>query len=104
LILFIFSNSYWVCLLLVTLVGASNSIRLTLANSLTQLNTADDYHGRVMSIFNLLFNGMSRVGALVIGGMAEIITTSWALGFSALLSLLIGLILLFKMPVIRKLE
>jgi predicted MFS family arabinose efflux permease len=104
LIMFTVSNSYWLCLLLVTLVGASNSIRLTLANSLTQLNTSDKYQGRVMSIFNLLFNGMSRVGALAIGGLAEFIPVSWALGISALISALVGLLILFKMPVIRRLE
>ncbi len=104
LIIFALSHQYWLSLLLVSMVGASNSMRLTLANSLTQMNTADDYQGRVMSIFNLLFNGMSRVGALIIGGLAEFITTSWALSISAFLSLLIGLVLLFKMQKIRNLE
>jgi hypothetical protein len=47
---------------------------------------------------------MSRVGALIIGGLAEFITTSWALSISAFLSLLIGLVLLFKMQKIRNLE
>jgi MFS family permease len=104
LIFFSFSRSYQVSLMLVVLVGASNSIRLTLANSLIQLNTSDEYHGRVMSIFNLLFNGMSRVGALAIGGLAEFITTSWALGTSAFISAFLGIIIIFKMPSVRKLK
>jgi hypothetical protein len=57
-----------------------------------------------MSMFNLLFNGMSRVGALAIGGLAEVITTSWALGISAFLSALIGLAMIIKMPSIRSLD
>lgn len=104
LVFFVISGSYWVSLILVGMVGASNSIRLTLANSLTQLNTADDYQGRVMSVFNLLFNGMSRFGALAIGSLAEFITTPLALGVSAFLSALLGLLILFKMPIIRRLE
>jgi len=103
LVFFVLSGSLPLSLLLVVLVGASNAIRLTLANSLAQLNTADEYHGRVMSIFNLLFNGSSRVGALVIGGLAEFTNISWALGVSAALSAVIGLVFIFRMPLIRRL-
>lgn len=101
---FSFSGNFYLSLILVVIVGAFNAVRLTLGNSLTQLNTAEAYHGRMMSIFNLLFNGMSRVGALVIGGFAEIISVSWALGISAFMSAFIGLIMIFKMPGVRKLE
>jgi MFS family permease len=104
LIIFTLSTSFWASLLLVVLVGASNSIRLTLANSLIQLNTTDKYQGRVMSVFNLLFNGMSRIGALAIGGLAEFITVSWALGLSSMISALIGLIIIFKSQAIRNLR
>ncbi len=104
LIAFCYSQMYWVSLLLVTLVGASNAIRLTLANSLIQLNTADDYHGRVMSVFNLLFGGMSRAGTLVIGGMAEIVSVSLALGVGGLVSAVLGLAVLLKLNDVRRLE
>ena len=103
LILFCLSNSFYLSLLLVVLVGASNATRQTLANSLIQLNAADEYHGRVMSIFNLLFNGMSRAGALGIGAMAEFASAAWAMGSSAIISAIIGLILLIRLPAIRKL-
>jgi hypothetical protein len=76
---------------------------LTLANSLTQLTSEDKFHGRVMSVFNLLFNGLSRVGALVIGGLAEITNISWALGVGAVLSAGMGLLFLYRMPQIRRL-
>jgi MFS family permease len=102
LIYFSLSGSFRISLLLVALVGAFNAIRLTLANSLIQLNTSDEYHGRVMSIFNLLFNGMSRVGALAVGGLAEFISTSSALALSAGLSAIVGVIVLFSMPHIRR--
>ena len=102
LVLFAMSSTYWVSLLLVTLVGASNSIRFTLANSLLQLNTSDEYHGRVMSIFNLLFAGMSRVGAVLIGGFGEMVGTSLVLGLSAGLSAVLGILAIFYMPQVRK--
>lgn len=103
LVLFVISGSLPLSLVLVVMVGASNAIRLTLANSLTQLNTTDEFHGRVMSIFNLLFNGMSRVGALVIGGLAEFTTITWALGAGAALSAVIGVVVIYRMPKIHQL-
>jgi predicted MFS family arabinose efflux permease len=103
LIVFCVSKSYQLSLLLVLLVGASNSVRLTLANSLTQLNTSSEFHGRVMSIFNLLFNGMSRIGALVIGGVADVSNVSWSLGLSAGISAIIGFIIFITAPHIREL-
>jgi MFS family permease len=102
LVLFCFTRSFQFGLLLVLLIGASNAIRTTLANSLIQLNTGDEYQGRVMSIFNLLFNGMSRVGALVIGGLAEFSSAPWALGISAAISMVIGLIVHFRMVNVRR--
>lgn len=102
--IFAFSGAFWISMFLVLLIGASNAIRLALANSLTQLSTSDEYHGRVMSVFNLLFNGMSRVGALAIGGLAEFITVPWALGSSALIGAVISLTIFFSMPSIRGLE
>lgn len=103
LLFFVLSGSLPLSLMMVVLVGASNAIRLTLANSLTQLTTEDTFHGRVMSVFNLLFNGLSRVGALVIGGLAEFTNISWALGAGAVLSAGMGLLFLYRMPHIRRL-
>jgi predicted MFS family arabinose efflux permease len=103
LLFFVLSESLTLSLLIVVFVGASNAIRLTLANSLTQLTSEDKFHGRVMSVFNLLFNGLSRVGALVIGGLAEITNISWALGVGAVLSAGMGLLFLYRMPQIRRL-
>lgn len=102
LVLFCLTKSFQFGLVLVLLVGASNAIRTTLANSLIQLNTSDEYQGRVMSIFNLLFNGMSRVGALVIGGLAEFSSAPWALGASAAISMVIGVIVHIRMSNVRR--
>ena len=103
LVLFSLSGTLPLSLLFVIFVGASNAIRLTLANSLAQLNSAKEYHGRVMSIFNLLFNGMSRVGALFIGGFAELTNIAWVLGISAAASAIIGLVVIYRMPQVRRL-
>jgi hypothetical protein len=83
-------------------VGAGNAVRQTLANSLIQLNVAEDYHGRVMSVFNLLFNGMSRVGALGLGAIAEVTGAPLAIGAGALVSVVLGLAFMQVMPHVRQ--
>jgi len=98
LVMFCLSQSFVVSLALVALVGASNAVRQTLANSLIQLGVAEKYRGRVMSIFNLLFNGMSRVGAMGVGGVAELTSVPLALGVSAVTSLFLGLLIVRGMP------
>jgi MFS family permease len=103
LILFCLSTSLLLSLALVALVGGANAVRQTLANSLIQLRAADEYHGRVMSVFNLLFNGMSRVGALGVGGVAEVTGAPLAVGASATAMLVAGLAILWRMPDVREL-
>jgi MFS family permease len=102
LILFTLSKSFWLCLVLVVFIGGGNAIRQTLANSLIQLSALNEFHGRVMSVFNLIFNGMSRVGALLIGGLAEFIGVSWALGIGGSVSLVLSLFVAWRMAYVTK--
>ena len=104
LILFCISQTYLISLLLLLTVGATNAIRQTLANSFIQLNVKERYHGRVMSVFNLLFSGMSRTGALTIGGIAEFIGAPFAIGVGASFSFIIGVVIYRKMPYITDLQ
>ena len=104
LLIFCISGSIPFSLVFVTLLGLSNAIRQTLANSLIQLNVTGEYHGRVMSIFNLLLNGMSRVGTLLIGALAEFTSAPFALGLSALFGAIFGLFVIYRMPHLRRLD
>jgi hypothetical protein len=102
--LFCLSGSFVISLALLVLVGAGNAVRNTLLNSLLQLNADAAYHGRVMSVYNLLFNGMSRVGALVIGGLAQFVGVPRALGAGAAVGLVWGLFVIWRMPYVQRLE
>jgi ENTS family enterobactin (siderophore) exporter len=90
--------------LIVVLIGGSNAVRQALANSLIQLSAKEEYHGRVMSVFNLLFNGMSRVGALVVGGLAEFTGIAFALGVGGTASLLMSLIIVWRMSYVHRIQ
>jgi MFS family permease len=103
LVLFCLSRSLPLSLALIAIVAANSSVRQTLANSLIQIATPEEYQGRVMSIFNLLFHGMSRVGVLGVGGLAEIVGVAWAVGLGAAVSLIWGLIVIWRMPYVHRL-
>lgn len=103
LVFFSMSHSFVLSLALLVLVGAGNAVRNTLANSLLQLNADGDYQGRVMSVYNLLFNGMSRVGALGIGGLAQFIGIPWAIGLGAMACVIWGLFVIWRMPYVQRL-
>jgi MFS family permease len=104
LLLFCISRIFLLSLVFVILTGATNAIRQILANSLIQLNTEEAFHGRVMSIFNLLFNGMARLGALGVGSAAELIGVPLALGASAFICVIIGMATFWRMPEINNIN
>jgi predicted MFS family arabinose efflux permease len=98
LILFTLSRSYPLSLGLIFLVAAGNIVRQALSNSLLQIKSDEAYHGRVMSVFNLMFVGMSRMGALGAGALAEFVGAQLAVGLGALVSLGYGIYVFVKMP------
>ncbi|MCP4361670.1 MAG: MFS transporter [Chloroflexi bacterium] len=103
LILFALSSSFAISFILIVLVGISNAIRQTLATSLIQITTPEEYQGRVMSIFNLLFNGMSRLGNLGVGAAAEVTGVAAAVGLGAAGSLAWGVFVLWRLRYVRDL-
>jgi MFS family permease len=102
LVFFSLARAYPLNLGLLTLVGASYITQQALANALIQINTDEAYLGRVMSIFGLLFNGMSRVGALQVGAVAEVTGVPVAIASSAALAIVWGLFVLWRWPFVRR--
>jgi MFS family permease len=52
-------------------VGAMQIVFLNTCNTTVQVTVPDDLRGRVMSLYTMVFAGMSPVGAFLIGGVAE---------------------------------
>ena len=103
LLAFSISHVLSLSLVLICLVGVFNTVRQTLANSLLLIITPDEFQGRVMSIFIILFNGFSNVGNLAVGGLAEYTGVIEAVGLGAILSIFCGILFLIRMKNIRKL-
>ncbi len=65
------SNLYYFTALSLAITGIFNMFFSTTANSMLQLNSRDDYRGRVMSVYSLVFAGFTPLGSLLSGSVAE---------------------------------
>jgi len=60
----------------------------SLSNGVLQLLVAEQYRGRLMALYSLLFVGLSSaVGAPLIGAAARTVGVEWAIGGSAVVTL-----------------
>lgn len=64
-----FSNNYYLCTLFILGTGFANLAFLNGSNSILQLNTEDEYRGRVMSIYSLFNAGSVPIGNFFVGSV-----------------------------------
>jgi len=69
-------------------VGLGDSVRWTLNQAMIMEEVADEYRGRVMSIFMMIF-GMIPLGVLPAGLLAETVNAQFAVGLLAALLLIV---------------
>lgn len=83
-----FSTQYMITIVLLVLIGIFSIYFATTANTMLQINSKDEYRGRVMSVYSLVF-----AGAVPIGSMFSGIAIS-AIGISRTFQLSGGLVVL----------
>jgi len=69
-VLFALSRSYYISMALMFLAGVAVVWFLANANSTLQLKSPDGLRGRVMSVYTLMFLGMTPIGHFMMGSMA----------------------------------
>jgi MFS family permease len=77
------SQHYLVSLAIIFVLGMASLTFQTSANSLLQLEVPDRLRGRVMSLYILLFLGMTPIGGLLTGAVAQRFGIQLALGSNA---------------------
>ncbi len=87
-IIFSFIRLPALALVLLVLVGVCQTSIASLTNTLIQTSSPDDIRGRVMSVFNIFFNGMFPVGSLIAGALAQTKGAPFALLIGGVLVLL----------------
>ncbi|MFC1886030.1 MFS transporter [Thermodesulfobacteriota bacterium] len=97
------SSSYFPAMVMIVFVGMGQAGRATLANTLLQYYVADEYRGRVMSIYITEF-GLRSIGVFLAGLLAEKIGVQWSVGGSAFILVLISLGVWVFVPRLKNLD
>jgi MFS family permease len=71
LVLFSFSTSFWLSVVLLLPAGYSMMLQMACSNTLIQTMVPDQLRGRVMSVYSMMFMGMAPFGAFFGGALAH---------------------------------
>lgn len=96
LILISFTRTYYHTAALLIITGIFNIWFSTTANSTLQITSTDEYRGRVMSVYSLVFAGASPIGNMFAGVTTDLLGANTAFLLSGVSTLvLIGLLRIF---------
>jgi predicted MFS family arabinose efflux permease len=93
----------WLACVLLIGVGFFFMIENTSSNTLVQTVIPDHLRGRVMSVYMMTFFGLSPIGSLQAGIIAEHLGTPAGMGVGAVIALVYGVIILWRVPLVRRL-
>jgi MFS family permease len=71
LMLFAFSKSFWLSVLLLLPVGYFVMLQMASSNTLIQVMVPDELRGRTMAVYSMMFMGMAPIGALLGGALSD---------------------------------
>jgi MFS family permease len=94
LVLFAFSHSLYVGVILLALVGFGLVLYFSTSNTVLQSIVPDEMRGRVMGIWALIFGGMIPLGSLEAGLLADLVGTPATMAIGALICALAAFVTL----------
>jgi MFS family permease len=71
LMLFAFSKSFWLSVLLLLPVGYFIMLQMASSNTLIQVMVPDELRGRTMAVYSMMFMGLAPIGALLGGALSD---------------------------------
>lgn len=98
-----FTDTFAVALLVLVGAGLGFMVQNATANTLVQTTVPDDLRGRVMSVYMLAFFGMSPIGSLQGGAVAERWGVAAGIGLGASVALGFALWLMWRVPALKRL-
>jgi MFS family permease len=101
LILFSFSRSFWIAAALLVPVGLSMMAQMGASNTLIQTMTPDRLRGRVMAVYSMMFMGMSPIGALVAGVLADRLGAPATVALGGVIALGASIVFALRLPALR---
>lgn len=101
LILFAFSTSFWLSVLLLLPVGYFIMLQMASSNTLIQAMVPDALRGRTMAVYSMMFMGMAPVGALLGGAFSDRLGAPWTVAIGGLASVLGAWWFSLQLPKVR---
>ena len=95
---FAFSRSLWFSCALLSAVGIGLMVNLSGINALLQDMSDEEYRGRVMGFYALMFLGVAPIGHLIAGHLAKRIGAPYTVALGASACVLIGLAYIRRLP------
>ena|SRR5579862_852236 len=95
------SHWFWISFTILILSGFTMMMQFTATNTLIQAMVPDQLRGRVMSIYSMMFLGMSPLGSLLAGWLADRIGAPVTVAIGGIASLIGGLAFARKWPAMR---
>jgi MFS family permease len=100
---FAFSSNWYLSLFVLLFVGFGQTTRLTVSNALVQNYSAEEYRGRVMSVY-LMESGVTSLGTFAAALLADWVGVQWAIGSLGAVLVLYALLSYGLLPRIRQLQ
>ena len=101
LVLFSISHWFWVSFVILILSGFTMMMQFTASNTLIQAMVPDQLRGRMMSLYAMMFLGMTPFGSLLAGFLADHIGAPRTVALGGVISCIGGLVFLRKWPAMR---
>jgi len=101
LIVFAFSRNYFLSIAVLVPVGFSLMTQMACANTMIQSMVPDRLRGRMMSLYSMMFIGMSPIGALASGAAANWIGAPWAVAIGGMMCLVGAGVFSLRLPYLK---
>jgi MFS family permease len=99
--LFSLSRTFWLSVVLLVPVGASLMIQMASSNTLIQAMVPDSLRGRVMSLYSMMFLGMSPFGSFFAGYLAERVGAPATVALGGTICFAASMVFRTKLPALR---
>jgi MFS family permease len=101
LMVFALSRAFWLSAALLFVVGMSMITQAASTNTLIQSMVPDALRGRVMAVYAMMFMGMSPIGALLQGALAERIGAPYTLVIGGFICVAGAIVFNIRLPALR---
>jgi MFS family permease len=101
LMLFAFSKSFWLSVLLLLPVGYFIMLQMASSNTLIQVMVPDALRGRTMAVYSMMFMGMAPIGALLGGALSDRLGAPMAVAIGGFASVMGAWWFSIQLPKIR---